>query len=1116
MNDMKRIVLATAVMVIVAAGLFATCSEEMDGANYGGLPSDRTDITYNVTFNGNGGTSSHGDKATFEIKGGTNSIELPVTTWTYQGKYLTGWYSLVQDKTFALGEKYTPKSNDLLTAQWADTLDGTTGSHWESLDKTISVGKGYTQDFTITGTTGPDQSQLDKYSNMPSWVKITFNGRNGSWLAYDRENYYTITVSSAMTPGHHVIRFPANTDRTSYGWFVITVGSSFDITSTITYYTGEIGESGTQKIGSITAPNGTAITLRSDAGTKSGYTLTSWNINDGYGNLADYALGSSYTVHGNYNAIAQWYGDAHVAVFIIDGGSLNVKGYVTHTGESFQLLGESDVVEKSGKDFIGWQRVVDGKATEALYAPSLNMTSSEDMIFAAYYIDSGSTTYTVTFDANGGTGGFQQRVKPGMSVYLPTEAQVSLTANNFDGWNVKGNENILTGTTYTPSKSITLMANWTPQEVPPTDIYISGSSSVRIGEKLYLYARTTGASDAVRGAEFEITSGGEYAKITEQKQTNTGGYCYIEGLKEGGTVTVRAYSIIDSDVDCTKTVTVKGELKNYAITYNANGGINAPTATETSSDYDSVNLYITSERPSKAGWTFDGWNTSSDGKGTKYTAGQMVTLTSPSNMSLALYAQWTENPHTYYLEYNLGTNADGEKAPGEITTQAEGSKETSVKMNVTLEKPGWVGYKFLGWSETAVTAGKGNSSDVKYSPGDEITISRTSDTSQTSTTKILYAVWADNYNEYKLELDPNEGKFSDGSSESKVYTIKLVATSYSYQIPADSDPTKDGAEFVGWSTSGSAVLEEGDKIYYAGDYVPLVAKDNAASITLMAIWSDGQGSHKIIFEDNAGTDAVTGMPTSASATSVNGMSTLKIPDSRPVRETSGDSFYIFAGWKEKTSGKTYYSGTVQSAVDLTFQAVWMPFKLTLDGNYATLTNGGAAVGVEVYIDWLGDGNTSGNLSGTQKTATYSYSEKGTYEVGITVAMSGGKGFESSVTRTLTVKSEPTSFTVTYHSNNGKNETENQYGLKVKIKDCIFEGPDGLKFDSWNTAADGSGTKYSAGSTQTLTANLDLYAQWSESGSNDDDEEDEGMPVWAIAVATIVILIAGFVIITRVI
>ncbi|MCI8442018.1 MAG: leucine-rich repeat protein, partial [Provencibacterium sp.] len=43
----------------------------------------------------------------------------------------------------------------------------------------------------------------------------------------------------------------------------------------------------------------------------------------------------------------------------------------------------------------------------------------------------------------------------------------------------------------------------------------------------------------------------------------------------------------------------------------------------------------------------------------------------------------------------------------------------------------------------------------------------------------------------------------------------------------------------------------------------------------------------------------------------------------------------------------------------------------------------------------------------------------------------------------------------------------------------FTAPEGSVFFSWNTAADGSGTAYSAGSSLTLSADVTLYAQWKE-------------------------------------
>ncbi len=1110
MNDKQKIALAAVILVAVASVLIVACSEGSDGAVARGLPADRESITYSVTFNaGSGATSSYGTYKTFEIKGGSNSIQLPVTSWTKQGYYLSGWASYAYSKTFAPGDEYTAKANDLLIAQWTKYPD----NHKEGMDRTLAVGEAYSAGYSIDSSWAPSSTKAMNVQ-APDGITGYYNNQTFVWVYH-----YTFSGTIAK-PGIHIVSMENSTYDHGRDWWILTVPSDFDTTCEIKYYSGTKGESGTEYLGSISAPKGTAITLKSDASkstgsvvTVNGKTLMAWQINDGFDNYPWYPLGSSYTVHGDFDAIAQWYGDAHIAVFIIDGGSLNVQGYVTHTGESFQLLGEADVVEKSGKDFIGWQRVVDGKATDALYAPSLNMTSSEDLIFAAYYIDNGSKTYTVTFDANGGTGGFQQRVKPGMSVYLPTEVQVSLTANNFTGWNVDGNDDILTGTTYTPADTVTLKANWKPQTVPPKEIYISGSSSVRVGGSgLWLYATTKGASDCVRGAMFEITSGdGVYARITEQKVTSYGGECHIEGLKEGGSIKIRAYSIVDSSIEYSKPISVKGELKNYAITYNANGGINAPSATETSSDYDQVNLYVTAERPSKAGWTFNGWNTSSDGKGKEYKAGDVVTLTI-SNKSLALYAQWTENPHTYYLEYDLGTNAAGEKAPTSVTPQATGTKETSVKMNVTTEKPGWVGYKFLGWSETAKIAGEGTSADVEYNPGDEITISRTSDTSQTSTTKTLYAVWGDNYNTYTLKLDPGEGKFSDGTSEPKEYQIRLVAASYSYQIPADTDPSKDGGKFIGWSVTGSSVIKDGDIVYIAGDYVMMVAHGGSASITLKAIWSDGENSHRISFNADAGDDEVEGMPSDVSNTS-DGMlmSNLTFPDNIPLRKTSGDRFYIFAGWYDQNDGESYVPGqSVTIGRNLEVKAIWVPFTLTLNGVHATLTKNESTSG-EVYLYWLGTDSVQDRMPSGQTEATYDYQSKGKYDVRIKLSLDG---LDSTVTRTLYVDSDPVSFILTYHSNSGTDETDRQYGSNVKIKTCPFDIPPGSYFDSWNTEPDGSGKKYVAGASVTLSEDLDLYAQWGQGQKPNDDKD--GVNLIAVLAGLALIVVVGYFIVTRVI
>ena len=72
------------------------------------------------------------------------------------------------------------------------------------------------------------------------------------------------------------------------------------------------------------------------------------------------------------------------------------------------------------------------------------------------------------------------------------------------------------------------------------------------------------------------------------------------------------------------------------------------------------------------------------------------------------------------------------------------------------------------------------------------------------------------------------------------------------------------------------------------------------------------------------------------------------------------------------------------------------------------------------------------------------------------------------------------FTITYHPNgaSGDEVVESKVGSEsYTIRSNMFSRS-GYNFTGWNTQANGSGQSYSAGSSYTDLANLDLYAQWS--------------------------------------
>lgn len=99
-------------------------------------------------------------------------------------------------------------------------------------------------------------------------------------------------------------------------------------------------------------------------------------------------------------------------------------------------------------------------------------------------------------------------------------------------------------------------------------------------------------------------------------------------------------------------INITGYISNkIMISYDANGGTGAP-----SSQFKiySVDLTLSSTKPTRENYTFQNWNTKADGSGTSYVSGGMYT----SNEPVTLYAIWKINdatPPTCTLSANAST-----------------------------------------------------------------------------------------------------------------------------------------------------------------------------------------------------------------------------------------------------------------------------------------------------------------------------------------------------------------------------------------------------------------------------------------------------------------------------
>ena len=275
----------------------------------------------------------------------------------------------------------------------------------------------------------------------------------------------------------------------------------------------------------------------------------------------------------------------------------------------------------------------------------------------------------------------------------------------------------------------------------------------------------------------------------------------------------------------TKDIELKAQwtANTYTVKYNGNSNTGGSTASSTHT-YDTAKA-LTANGFTRTGYTFNGWNTKSDGSGTSYTDKQSVkNLSSKNNDTVNLYVKWKANTYTVTFNANGGSVSTSSKTVTYNSTYG------------TLPTPTRTGYTFLGWFDATSAAAKDSSKLYRNNPllfyadkyadlysayaydqsklldhywnygrGEgRVTTQYSSSTKVTKTSNhTLYAGWANN--RYTLTFNANGGSVSP--------TSKYIYYGKSYNLPT---PTRSGYRFIGWFTSGTF-----DATYYSNTYADL-------------------------------------------------------------------------------------------------------------------------------------------------------------------------------------------------------------------------------------------------------------------------------------------------------
>lgn len=261
--------------------------------------------------------------------------------------------------------------------------------------------------------------------------------------------------------------------------------------------------------------------------------------------------------------------------------------------------------------------------------------------------------------------------------------------------------------------------------------------------------------------------------------TFTGTYSISGNSAATKTITVTFRNFNDDNGDsATKAINLSVSVPawtSYSIKYNANGGSGVPG---NQTKWKDQTLVLSSTKPTRTGYTFLGWSTSSTATSATYSAGGNYT----ANAAATLYAVW--KAITYTVTYNANGGAG---APGNQT------KTHGVALTLSSTKPTRTNYNFKGWATSASATTVAYSSGASYTANAAVT---------------LYAVWElayikprinnlsisrcnstgveDDNGTYALisfdwacdkSLSSITAQFESESTESAIYTISASGTS---------------------------------------------------------------------------------------------------------------------------------------------------------------------------------------------------------------------------------------------------------------------------------------------------------------------------------------------------
>ena len=761
---------------------------------------------HTIRYDANGGSGAPGN----QTKTMGVDLWLSSTTPSRPQYVFKGWNTEANGSgtSYSPGQQFYPDADTTLYAQWEEdtsyqyldvngVLDGNQAYNTDGMGKF---------DVYIDGQLVSDPAgSIDFYDKYKVGSKYEIkNIRPNSGISYDHASpglSGTITGYTSVdlyfyaqwTPWKHVLHYNKNVPTSSTSQTV----SNMPVDQTKTF--------------------GQLMTISNLVPTRKGYTFAGWYTQSN-GTGTKYDPGSNYAADqdgGTVNLYAKWTPWTYNIKYDQNVKSTSSSKTVTDMPAAQTKTQEIDVTlssmtpKRNGYIFAGWSTSANGSVE---YKPGSRFTKDLDSNGASITLYAVWTPWkhTVTYDKNVPADSKKTDVKnmPGnqTKIYdqnLTLQSNVpTRTGYTFVKWTTNKDG---TGTAYQPGSqysynrdsdggTVTLYAVWTPWKYTVRyDKNVPASSSSQTVSNM--------PADQTKTEEVNLT-------LSSNKPSRNG---YIfngwQAQINGKAVDYQPGATLSYDPDVKGSViTLKAKWTawKHTIHYDKNVPASSSSQTVANMPEDDTKTFditktISSTKPSRNGYIFNGWNTQKNGKGTAYASGAEYKHDQNGN-TVTLYAQWTAWKHTVHYNANGG---DQNSVPTDQT------KTFDQAMILSDKKPTRHGYNFVRWNTKA--DGPGTSYEVKGNYNHD----------QNGGTVTLYAIWTPWV--HTVHYDANGGDQSSvPNDQKKTYGQSMnVATKV---------PTRNEYKFLGWTTGkdGSGTFYNPGDAYYHDQ--------NGQTVTLYAKW----------------------------------------------------------------------------------------------------------------------------------------------------------------------------------------------------------------------------------------------------------------------------------------